>query len=275
MGGTVTVQSAPGKGSTFTVTVKVRRAPDVVIPEEAAPVPFVAPPAGLRVLAVDDNQVNLDVLIGQFEILGVELDTTVNGIEALTLWRSRPYALLLTDIHMPDMDGFELTRQIRAEESATPERPRTPIVALTANALKGEAERCLAAGMDHYLTKPLTLDRLREAVTRWATVPGGSPTTAIDRSVVSQMFGGNPAAIERVLGRFREAGAKLLDEIAAAEDEPVRLAELAHKLKGAARTAGALRLGDLAETLERSGRAADVEALRLEWLKVASDLSAA
>jgi signal transduction histidine kinase/CheY-like chemotaxis protein len=274
MGGTVTVQSTPGKGSTFTVTVKVRRA-TAILPEEVPTEPAVLPAAGLRVLAVDDNQVNLDVLIGQFEILGMALDTAGNGIEALTLWRNRSYALLLTDIHMPDMDGFELTRQIRAEESADAMRPRTPIVALTANALKGEAERCLAAGMDHYLTKPLTLDRLREAVMRWATVPGSRSTIAIDRSVVSQMFDGNPAAIERVLDRFRDAGGKLLDEIAAAEDEPVRLAELAHKLKGAARTAGALRLGDLAEVLEKSGRATDVEALRLEWLKVAADLSAA
>jgi signal transduction histidine kinase/DNA-binding NarL/FixJ family response regulator len=274
MGGTVAVQSAPGKGSTFTVTVKVRRAPDIV-PEVTAPAPFVAPAAGLRVLAVDDNQVNLDVLIGQFEILGMALDTAANGIEALTLWRAQPYALLLTDIHMPDMDGFELTRQIRAEESANAGRPRTPIVALTANALKGEAERCAAAGMDDYLTKPLMLDRLREAVARWAAMPGSPPVAAIDRSVVSQMFDGNPAAIERVLGRFREAGGKLLDEITAAEAEPVRLAELAHKLKGAARTAGALRLGDLAEALEKSGRAADLEALRVEWLKVTADLSAA
>ncbi len=277
MGGTVAVKSAPGKGSTFTVTMKARRASDIVVAEELPRERFALSraTAGLRVLAVDDNQVNLEVLLGQFEILGITLDTAINGIEALTLWRSRPYALVLTDIHMPDMDGFELTRQIRAEETATVDRQRTPIVALTANALKGEAERCIAAGMDDYLTKPLTLDRLHDAVSRWAAMPESKPAVALDRSVVSQMFGGNPATIERVLDRFKEAGSKLVDEIAGSANEPGRLIELAHKLKGAARAAGATRLGDLAEALEKSARPADVEGLQVEWRKVVADLSAA
>ena len=279
MGGAVAVESAPGQGSTFTVTLKFKRASGSLMDgsaEEAAREQLPLPATGVRVLAVDDNEINLEVLIGQFTILGIALDTASNGIEALTLWRGRRYALLLTDIHMPDMDGFELTRQIRAEESAIADRPRTPILALTANALKGEAERCLAAGMDGYLTKPLTLDRLREAVARQAiAVPEGSVVGAVDRSVVSGMFGGNPATVERVLERFRKAGAKLLDEIEAAADDPPRLAELAHQLKGAARAAGAARLGDLAETVEKSGRPADLEPLRVEWHKVMSELSAA
>jgi len=175
---------------------------------------------------------------------------------------------------MPDMDGFELTRQIRAEEGASIDRPRTPILALTANALKGEAERCLAAGMDGYLTKPLTLERLREAVARHAiAVPDVRVSDAIDRSVVSDMFGGNSAAVERVLERFRHAGARLLEEIVAASGDRPRLAELAHQLKGAARAAGATRLGDLAAALETSGSSADIEALRAEWRKVVFELS--
>ena len=187
---------------------------------------------------------------------------------------------MLTDIHMPDMDGYELTRQIRAEEGAQRGRGRTPIVALTANALKGESDKCIAAGMDDYLTKPLTLDRLREAVTRWTTVaapPAAAPspaedTAAIDRSVVAQMFGDNPAAIARVLSRFREAGARLVGEIAAAPADATQLRELAHKLKGAARAAGAVRLGDLAAALEKSGAAEDIAALQAEWQRVAAAL---
>ncbi|MBN9488128.1 MAG: response regulator [Alphaproteobacteria bacterium] len=277
MGGTVTVESAPGQGSTFTVTLKVRRdagTPRETASEETARDSLPLPASGMRVLAVDDNDVNLEVLVGQFEILGLPLDTASNGIEALTLWRSQPYALVLTDIHMPDMDGFELTRQIRAEESAGIDRPRTPILALTANALKGEAERCLAAGMDGYLTKPLTLERLREAVARHAiAVSEMRGSGAIDRSVVSDMFGGNSAAVERVLERFRHAGARLLEEIVAASGDRPRLAELAHQLKGAARAAGATRLGDLAAALEASGSSADIEALRAEWRKVVFELS--
>jgi signal transduction histidine kinase/CheY-like chemotaxis protein len=278
MDGEVSVQSAPGRGSTFTVTVRVRRTKELaVMPSETEPAPL--PVAGLRVLAVDDYQVNLEVLEGQFEILGIPLDTATNGIEALTLWRERPYALVLTDIHMPDMDGFELTRQVRTEEGAHRERRRTPVLALTANALKGESERCTAAGMDDYLTKPLTLDRLREAVARWTAVPaeekpvgGAAAEAAIDRSVVARMFGDNPRSITRVFSRFKEAGAKLLAEIIAAKDNATLLKELAHKLKGAARAAGATRLGDLAATLERSSAATDVAPVQAEWQRVAYEL---
>ncbi|MCX7363833.1 MAG: PAS-domain containing protein [Alphaproteobacteria bacterium] len=283
MGGDVTVDSAPGRGSIFTVTVRVKRATEAPKPRVTTVAPLAMPSAGQRVLAVDDYEVNLEVLIGQFGILGVELDTAANGIQALTLWREKPYALVLTDIHMPDMDGFELTRQIRAEETLKGVEKRTPIVALTANALKGEAERCLAAGMDDYLTKPLTLDRLRRAVAQWATSGSGVPeaasaaaaagTAAIDRSVVAEMFGDNPAMIDRVLTRFSGAGAKLVAEMAAVVDQPKPLAELAHKLKGAARAAGAIRLGDLAAALEQSPNPAEVRAIEAEWQRVEKALS--
>jgi signal transduction histidine kinase/DNA-binding NarL/FixJ family response regulator len=268
MGGTATVESTPGEGSTFTVTVKVRRGEGSVLAEKTESLPLRA--TGLRVLAIDDSDINLEVLIGQFGFLGLALDTAADGIQALRLWRARGHALVLTDIHMPDMDGFALTRQMRAEEEASG-RPRTPIVALTANALKGEAERCLDAGMDDYVTKPLTLERLREAVARWVT---GEGRPAVDRSVVEAMFGGNAQAVRRVLDRFRDAGARLVEQIAAARHNPKKLADLAHKLKGAARSAGATALGDIAATLEKSARPAEIDALQLEWRRVEVELGA-
>jgi hypothetical protein len=198
---------------------------------------------------------------------------------------------MLTDIHMPDMDGFELTRQIRAEEVLAGHRDRMPIVALTANALRGEADRCLAAGMDGYLSKPLTLDRLREAVERWmsrsaatagaegAVEAKGVPVhqtiaPAIDRAIIAQMFGDQQAVIDRVLTRFASAGGRLVADIVAASDDPRQIAELAHKLKGAARAAGATRLGDLAAALERSGDRANVSPVVFEWRRVLSELGA-
>jgi PAS domain S-box-containing protein len=280
MQGNVTVESVPDKGSVFTVTVRLKRALEAPMPETQESSVATAPAEGVRVLAVDDYEVNLEVLAGQFEILGIPLDVANGGIEALTLWRRGNYALVLSDIHMPDMDGFELTREIRAEEALKLGGRRTPIVALTANALKGEADRCLAAGMDGYLSKPLTLDRLREAVENWIAATPASPTPSlaaedpIDRSVVTQMFGDNRAMIDRMMARFGQAGAKLLDEIAASNGNTKRLVELAHKLKGAARAAGAVRLGDLAAALETSGAERDVSPLREEWQRVAAALKA-
>jgi CheY-like chemotaxis protein/HPt (histidine-containing phosphotransfer) domain-containing protein len=235
-----------------------------------------------RVLAVDDYPINLEVLTGQLEILGVAVETAASGLEALTKWRNQRYALILTDIHMPDMDGFELTRQIRAEETADREGERIPIVALTANALKGESDRCLAAGMDGYLTKPLTLGRLRETIERWLT--GSSPAApqaaadepverAIDRTIVGRMFGDNQAAIDRVLARFAAAGGELVADIVGAAGDPPRVSDLAHKLKGAARAAGATRLGDHAALLEHSADSAGIARLAAEWKRVVEELA--
>jgi len=134
-----------------------------------------------------------------------------------------------------------------------------------------QSDRCLAAGMDDYLTKPLTLDRLRQAVAHWAMDHTDEP--AVDRSIVEEMFGGNEKAVARVLARFREAGARMVAEIDATRDNPERLKELSHKLKGAARAAGATVLGDLAARLEKSGRGVDVDAVRTEWHRVVAELN--
>jgi CheY-like chemotaxis protein len=238
-----------------------------------------------RVLAVDDYEVNLEVLAGQLDILGVSADLARDGIEALTRWRDGAYALVLTDIHMPDMDGLELTRQIRAEEAGDAGRRRTPVVALTANALKGEAERCLAAGMDEYLTKPLTLERLRATLDRWLAGPAALPAAPppFDRGALGRLFGDNPDMVARMLGRFRDSGARLVADldVQAAAGDLTALADTAHKLKGAARTAGASALGDLAEALEQSAHAEarescarQVKAIADEWQKVEAELAA-
>jgi signal transduction histidine kinase/DNA-binding NarL/FixJ family response regulator len=289
MGGEATVRSTPGKGSTFTVTL------DLALARAAPAAPTIRPTGAAaghealagRLLAVDDYPGNLEVLADQLEILGVPVDMAGSGLEALALWRTQRYALLLTDIHMPNMDGFELTRQIRAEEALSANRARIPIVALTANALKGEADRCLAAGMDGYLSKPLTLDRLRAAVERWMRPSVAIPTRApsegrdrpldpptappIDRAVLAGLFGDDPGIVDRILGRFASDGGGLVAELAMADDQH-RLADIAHKLKGAARAAGAARLGDLAEAVERSGLKADVAPLVAEWQRVSEAL---
>jgi signal transduction histidine kinase len=156
MGGDVQVQSTPGAGSTFTVTLRLRSAAAApVLPaiEERRP-PQRIGKTGRRVLVADDHPVNRQVLTGQLGLLGLAVDTAPDGVVALSLWRPGRYAAVLADMHMPQMDGYALAAEIRRREGVSG-APRTPIVAVTANAMRGEEERCLAAGMDAYLAKPV------------------------------------------------------------------------------------------------------------------------
>ena len=203
---------------------------------------------------------NREVLVRQLELLGVDADTVNDGVEALEAWAAAEgrYAAVLADIHMPRMDGHELARQIRAAEaSAARPRARTPIVAVTANAMKGEDERCLAAGMDAYLAKPVNMDQLRATLERWMPMEDATrepahaddapkPPAAIDRDVLAAWLGDDAAAINSLLAKFRDTAIAAEREIAAASragDLPT-LAAAAHKLKGAAQTVGATGVGD-------------------------------
>ncbi len=115
-------------------------------------------------LVAEDNETNQKVIAHQLRILGYTADMAVNGRLALEQWRSGNYALLLTDVHMPEMDGYSLASAIRSEESAG---HRTSIIALTANVLRDEDKRCLACGMDGYLSKPVSLQKLRATLDGW------------------------------------------------------------------------------------------------------------
>ena len=138
-------------------------------------------------------------------------------------WAAGRYAAVLADIHMPRMDGYELTRQIRAPRPKARRRARTPIVAVTANAMKGEEERCIAAGMDAYLVKPVNIDRLRTTLERWLSIErganghaagNGAPAgSAIDRSVLGAWLGDDQAAIDSLLGKFRDTAVETQREI--------------------------------------------------------------
>jgi len=178
---------------------------------------------------------------------------------------------VLADIHMPRMDGHELARQIRVLEGKRGgTTPRTPIVAVTANAMKGEDERCLAAGMDAYLAKPVNMDQLRTTLERWMpmedvtreaahTDDTPKPPSAIDREVLAAWLGDDAAAINSLLAKFRDTAIAAEREIAAASragDLP-SLAAAAHKLKGAAQTVGAAGVGAAAAALEQAGKAGD------------------
>ena len=178
MGGEIGVQSAPGRGSVFHFTARF----DIDLTESNSDImgDTVARDAqsaanALRVLLVEDNEVNQKLAVDLLEREGHEIDVASDGAQAvdLAMRGDTPYDLILMDMQMPVMDGLEATRRIRAHERHTREHVR--IIAMTANAMPGDRERCLAAGMDDYLSKPIRVDELRAAL-RWQDA-SFSPTT--------------------------------------------------------------------------------------------------
>ncbi|HYC66293.1 MAG TPA: response regulator, partial [Reyranellaceae bacterium] len=277
MKGDVTVESAPGSGSTFTVTLRFKAAPAdsplaelAVVAETRARLfrPQVTDGAPARVLVVDDHPVNLKVTLRQLASLGIGADTADDGVQGLQRWREGHYALVLADLHMPHMDGFELTARIRAEETER-NLPHTPIVAVTANVLQGEDERCRAAGMDGYLPKPVVLDQLRAVVERWlpaqaAAAAAPAATSDIDPEILDLeqldiWAGGDPGVIRDLLTTFEgELGESERDiDSSLRAGDLGRTARAAHRLKGAAQSIGAKAVGRAALALEQAGKAAD------------------
>lgn len=167
MGGDISARSTLGKGSVFTFRLPLLLARQ---PEAAAPAPPMAsePPRTLRLLAVDDVPTNLRLLAGILKKFGCEVDVASDGHEAVEMARARAYDLIFMDILMPACDGVEATLRIRDLEREDPGRRPASIVALTADAFAENRDRCLAAGMDDFLTKPVKMDAIRAAVERVA-----------------------------------------------------------------------------------------------------------
>ncbi|SEN67850.1 multi-sensor hybrid histidine kinase [Nitrosospira multiformis] len=128
---------------------------------------------GRLILVAEDSEINQKVIRQQLSLLGYAADIAKDGREALKRWESGNYALLLTDLHMPEIDGYQLTAAIRVKEGEQG-AARKPIIAITANALKGEAEHCRAVGMDDYLSKPVQLSHLKAVLQKWLPSPGSS-----------------------------------------------------------------------------------------------------
>jgi len=266
-----------------------------------------APDAGgekRRVLLVEDNAVNQKVALKILEKLGVHADAVGDGREALEALESLPYDLVLMDCQMPDMDGFEATREIRTWEqnrgtviadrasmkntnddtrTTIPGR-RTPIIALTANALKGDRERCLEAGMDDYLPKPMNPADLAGMLDRWLPKPeaGEEKPEPEGSGLTRQMIA--PAAQEAVVFDRAAFIERLLGDTEVArtiakaflEDMPVQIQKLAeavkagdallagqqaHRIKGAAANVGGEALREAALEMEKAGRAEDRDTL--------------
>ncbi len=242
-----------------------RAAPDRAIePARVAPSPAADSGRYDPILVAEDDEVNQQVIRMQLQLLGHSATVAHNGAEALRRWRDGRFALLLTDLHMPEMDGYELTRAIRREEAQRAPATRLPIVALTANALRGEAERARALGMDDYLTKPLQLEQLRDALARWLARDAAPDAAALDVAVLQKTIGDDPAQVPGFLSFFLSTALKQAGEIRAASGtgDAAQAGATAHKLKSSSRAVGALALGELCAELEQCGKAGELQALR-------------
>lgn len=252
--------------------ISISRNTDDRMPAEVVPSIDDARAAGRLILAVEDHPVNRQVLMRQLHSLGYAVEMAEDGAKALAKWQDGGYALVLTDCHMPEMDGFELTAAIRAAEEATGRH--TPIIAATANALQGEAENCLRAGMDGYLSKPVKLDALAGELAKWlpgGNVPAemprpqvGAATTDVnddilDFGVLRSICHGDEAMLLEMLGDFLDINQSVIDDllnaVEARKGDAIR--SHAHKLKGSAGTAGAKRLAEAATAMEKTSTAYD------------------
>ena len=255
-----------------------------------APNPRLDPTLGtrfpLRVLVCDDNVVNQKVAVRILQQMGYRADVAGNGLEALAALQRQPYDIIFMDVMMPEMGGLEATRQIRERQKLKAEFPNYQsaiiIVAITASALRGDREKCLSAGMDDYLAKPVRVEDVRKIMERWSSVarcfelppsaatglpdqpasrtpaephPDPKPETLLDMERLLDFAGGDLKGLRELVNLYLDQTSKQLDQIAAAvlAENLQEVRHVAHSCAGANATCGILRLVPLLQQLERQG----------------------
>jgi CheY-like chemotaxis protein/HPt (histidine-containing phosphotransfer) domain-containing protein len=204
-----------------------------------------------RLLVVEDNTFNQTVAVGLLAKLGYGADVAANGLEAVEAVARFDYGAVLMDCHMPELDGYAATAEIRAREG---DISRLPIIAMTAAAMQGEREKCLAAGMDDYVSKPVSAEDLDRALKQWLS-PDLAPAT-FDPEIVATLRSlspeGEPDAFESLTRLFVDASADLLVTLreAVATGDVDALRDVAHTMKGSAGNLGAHALADACRQLE-------------------------
>ncbi|TKB61001.1 MAG: response regulator [Nitrospira sp.] len=260
-----------------------------------------------RVLLVEDNPVNREVAIGLLELLGCHVDSAKDGRQALEVSATSAYDIIFMDCQMPIMDGFTATARIRERERQT-QAARTPIIALTANAMAGDRDHCLAAGMDDYLSKPFSQDQMKEMLSRWLSqtdlsslhkdqtntpskaVPEPSaPTTPAEHGESSSVVDyrawtpirmlkrpGHPDPLGKLLARYVEDSRKLVDQLrqAVASNDPTTLHTIAHRLKSSSATLGAMTVAAHCKELEALGRSHRIEGASDHFRRLERDFEA-
>ena len=255
-------------------------------PPAVGPTPLALAATGRHVLLVEDNPINREVAAGLLELLGYHVDSAEQGRQACDLSAASAYDLILMDCQMPLMDGYAATATIRERERQT-QAVRTPIIALTANAMEGDRDRCLAAGMDDYLTKPFSHQALAEMLVHWCSPqhpqhprsPAAPPVTApdaaggqsnpaqpvpppepIDRTawetIAAIQIPGQPKMLHKIIGLYLTSSQAQVTQLRQAlqGQEYNAIRGVAHILKSSSATLGAHRLAALAKELEEACR---------------------
>ena len=227
---------------------------------KSAPAPRHPPRPGTRVLVVDDNAVNQKVARRILEKLGCRVDVAADGTEAVQMAARLPYDVIFMDCEMPEMDGYEATRTIRRGAEG---RPRVPILAMTAHAMVGDREKCLAAGMDDYITKPIRREDLEKALDSWVArtdegaaadgAPAAAEAPSVDLAPLRKAVDDDPEALLDLVGTYLEQTADLTGRLRRAIEsnavEDVR--RMAHGWAGSSAQIGAAQVVSLCRRLEK------------------------
>jgi signal transduction histidine kinase/HPt (histidine-containing phosphotransfer) domain-containing protein len=303
MQGQVGIESAPGRGSTFWFTARLARQPEgtslVTLADRIAAgslgkarkiSPALASPAPanhkLRILLAEDNTVNQEVAKGLLGKLGYRADAVADGAEVLATLRQIPYDVILMDCQMPELDGYEATRRIRQleRECVAPFDCKSPfhIIAMTANVMEGDRERCINAGMNDYIGKPVRVEALEAALARRGNceviVSVGAPAAAqmsaghvgppgvstevplVDLARLRDVNDADPVRIRRLVNIYLTQAVPLLNDLQTALDRnsPEAMERTAHKLVGSSTSCGVQAFTEPLRKLERLGHDVDL-----------------
>ena len=244
-----------------------------------------------RVLLVEDNPVNQELALHALEFMGLQTTLARNGLEALEQLGAVQFDMVLMDCQMPEMDGFEATQRWREVEAARSAERRIPIVALTAGAVDGDRDKCLAAGMDDYLSKPFSLEQLQATLLRWLEPPKAKANDArhacVDGGVLDNVGamapGDGGALVRKVISIYLEDAPKRLRALrdAVAHSDTEEVGRAAHALKSASANVGAVVMAESCSAIEAFARAGSIEHasrivadIEAEYARAVTELSA-